>query len=52
MIKKLKKESILPRLDGIKRDVERLYGFAQKGQESLKNDDDLFSLAQFHLRQA
>lgn len=48
----LKKESIIPRIDGITRDIEKLKGIAEKGLKGLKRDEELFALSQFYLRQA
>lgn len=48
----LKRQSILPRLDGISRDIERLRKFGEQPFEEFKTNDDNFSLAKFHLRQA
>lgn len=49
---KLKKESIIPRIDGIMKDIEKLQSYAKKPLEEFKNNEDLFSLSQFYLRQA
>jgi uncharacterized protein YutE (UPF0331/DUF86 family) len=48
----LKSQSIVPRLDGIMRDVERLGELGAKPLEEFKANQDNFYLAQFHLRQA
>lgn len=48
----LKRQSILPRLDGISRDIERLRKFGEQPFEEFKTNDDNFSLTKFHLRQA
>lgn len=48
----LKKESIMPRLDGIMRDIDKLRGLSKKGLEELRRNEDLFALSQFYLRQA
>jgi len=52
VILKLKKESIIPRIDGIARDIEKLKKFAKRPLEEFKNNEDLFALSQFYLRQA
>ena len=49
---KLKKQSIIPRIDGITRDIEKLQGFAKKPLGEFKSNEDLFALSQFYLRQA
>ena len=48
----LKRESIIPRLDGIARDVEKLTGYAQRGLSAVKANDEIFSLCQFYLHRA
>jgi len=49
---KLKKESIIPRIDGIARDIEKLRGFAKKPPDEFTDNEELFALSQFYLRQA
>ncbi len=48
---KIKKEVILPRLDGIQHDLEKLKKLAEKDFEEFKEEDN-FALAQFYLRRA
>ncbi len=52
VVSKLKKESIIPRIDGIAKDIEKLKRIAAMGVDELKKDEDLFALSQFYLRQA
>ena len=52
MKKVLKRQSIIPRLDGIMRDVERLQKLGERSQDFFMKNEDNFSLAKFHLRQA
>jgi len=52
MSKALKRQSIIPRIDGILRDVERLEKFGKMSLSDLKSNVDNFYLTQFHLRQA
>lgn len=49
---KLKKEALIPRLDGIAEDVEKLLKLKEKGLEEFKNNEEVFALSQFYLRQA
>ncbi len=48
----LKRQSILPRLDGILRDVERLRELAGCPLEEFVGDHDRFDIAKLHLREA
>lgn len=48
----LKKEAIIPRMDGILKDLDRLRGFQKLGQENLRTNEDSYALCQFYLRQA
>lgn len=48
----LKKQSIIPRIDGIQRDLEKLRRYRDRGLEELAVGTELNSLCQFHLRQA
>ncbi len=48
----LKKEAIMPRLDGIQRDLEKLRGLASLGATTLATNTDTYALCQFYLRQA
>lgn len=52
MTKTLKRQSIIPRVDGILKDVERLERFGRMSVQDFKSNVDNFYLAQFHLRQA
>lgn len=52
MANALKKESIIPRVDGIMRDLQKLRSLSAKPIEEFKKNDDLFALSQFYLRQA
>jgi uncharacterized protein YutE (UPF0331/DUF86 family) len=52
MTKVLKSQSIVPRIDGIMRDLERLEAFGKMSIEEFGSNIDNFYLAQFHLRQA
>lgn len=51
-VNKLKKESIIPRIDGISRDIEKLKSFAEKPRSDFEKNEELFALSQFYLRQA
>src|SRR3989304_1616463 len=48
----LKKEAIIPRIDGILKDLDKLREIQNKGGENLKTDEDAYALCQFYLRQA
>jgi uncharacterized protein YutE (UPF0331/DUF86 family) len=48
----LKRQSILPRMDGILRDVERLRKCTLLSREEFKNNSDQFDIARVHLREA
>jgi uncharacterized protein YutE (UPF0331/DUF86 family) len=48
----LKKQSILPRMDGILQDLQRLKKLSFLPVEELEKRGDNFALAQFYLRQA
>lgn len=50
--RKLKKEAIIPRMDGILRDIEKLRGYAGNSLSDFKKSDDLFALSQFYLRRS
>ena len=47
----IKKQSIIPRIDGVERDVERLRNLRRLEPEKFQEEDN-FSLAQFYLRRA
>lgn len=47
----LKRQAVVPRLDGIARDLARLRKLAQQPQKEFEKDEDTFALAQFYLRQ-
>lgn len=49
---RIKRQSIVPRLDGIQRDIARLQRLAQLPLKTFMADEDTFALAQFYLRQA
>lgn len=49
---KLKKEALIPRLDGIAEDIGKLSKLKEKGLEEFKNNEETFALSQFYLRQA
>lgn len=51
-LNKLKKEAIIPRIDGILRDVDKLRKLSDKGLEEFKKNEEFFALSQFYLRQA
>ncbi|MBI2346807.1 MAG: DUF86 domain-containing protein [Deltaproteobacteria bacterium] len=51
-MKALKKQSILPRIDGIQRDLSRLRELATLPVGEFEKRGDNFALAQFYLRQA
>lgn len=48
----VKKQAIIPRIDGIQRDLEKLRRYRNRGLEELAVGTELNSLCQFHLRQA
>ena len=48
----LKKEALIPRIDGIKKDLDKLREYESRGLEAIKSDTDLYVLCQFYLRQA
>ncbi len=48
----LKKQSIVPRIDGILRDIEKLKKIGSVSLQEFSSNEDTFALAQFHLRQA
>lgn len=47
----LKKQSIIPRVDGIERDVKKLKGLRELELDEFRGEDN-FALAQFYLRRA
>lgn len=47
----LKRQSIIPRLDGIARDLARLKNLAKRPQQEFDEEEATFALAQFYLRQ-
>ncbi|MEJ2354615.1 MAG: DUF86 domain-containing protein [candidate division WOR-3 bacterium] len=47
----LKKQSIIPRIDGIERDVKKLKGLSELKLEKFQEEDN-FALSQFYLRRA
>jgi uncharacterized protein YutE (UPF0331/DUF86 family) len=47
----IKKQSIIPRIDGVERDVEKLRNLRRLKLEKFQEEDN-FSLAQFYLRRA
>ena len=49
---KIKSQSIIPRIDGINKDIRKLQGIKAKGLTNLVNIEDQFILAQAYLRQA
>lgn len=48
----LKRQSIVPRIDGILHDVEKLRTIVERGMTELEKNEESFALAQFYLRQA
>lgn len=48
----LKKQAIIPRVDGIQRDLEKLRRYRDRGLEELAVGTELNALCQFYLRQA
>lgn len=48
----LKKQAIIPRIDGIQRDLEKLRQYRDRGLEELEVGTEINALCQFHLRQA
>lgn len=48
----LKKQSVIPRIDGIQRDLEKLRRYRDRGLEELAVGTELNALCQFYLRQA
>lgn len=48
----LKKEAIIPRIDGILKDLDKLREIQKHGRENLKANEDAYALCQFYLRQA
>lgn len=47
----IKRQSILPRIDGIERDLVRLHELSKESFEEFSKRGDTFALAQFYLRQ-
>jgi len=52
MTGKIKIQSVVPRIDGINRDLERLSKLANLSFNEFRNSQDNIALAQFYLRQA
>jgi uncharacterized protein YutE (UPF0331/DUF86 family) len=48
----IRKEAIMPRIDGINRDIAKLRELAEYSVDDLKKDEDRFALVQHYLRQA
>ncbi len=48
----LKKESIIPRIEGIMRDMDKLRELGARNVDEFKKNEDIFALSQFYLRQA
>lgn len=48
----LRKEAILPRIDGVSRNIERLQKLAKSPLTEFERREDVFDLAQHHLRLA
>jgi uncharacterized protein YutE (UPF0331/DUF86 family) len=51
-VQKIKSQSIIPRIDGINKDIGKLQFIAKKGLNNIINDEDQFILTQAYLRQA
>lgn len=51
-LNKLKKEAIIPRLDGIAEDIQKLFKLKENGLNEFRNNEEIFALSQFYLRQA
>jgi len=48
----IRKEAIMPRIDGVNRDIAKLRELARYSVDELKDDEDRLALVQHYLRQA
>ncbi|TSC77535.1 MAG: hypothetical protein G01um101433_562 [Parcubacteria group bacterium Gr01-1014_33] len=48
----LRREAVMPRIDGITRNIKRLREFGARPREEFLKNEDLFDLSQHHLRLA